>query len=105
MAQHLSSQLPTFVRYSGALLERGPGLEEETAPFSPRHASLPAPNPAFCLKGSPLFLLKMLLAVATGRVANLEVGSLVDLDPFAVLQQVSRGVHQVHLSRGARTTL
>lgn len=53
----------------------------------------------------PLFLLKILLVLITGRVANLEIGSLVDLDSFAVLQQVSRGVHQVHLSGGARTTL
>lgn len=88
----------------GTLLDRAPGLEEETAPFSPWHLP-PAPNTAFHLKGSLLFLPKMLLALVTGRVANLEIGSLVDLDSFAVPQEVSGGVHWVHLSRGARTTL
>lgn len=46
--------LPAFIRYSGVLLGRRPGVGEEMTPFSPGDAAFPAPNPVFHLKGNSL---------------------------------------------------
>jgi len=46
----------------------------------------------------------MLLTIVAGRVESLEAGSPVGLNPFAVLQQIRRGIHQVYLPREAKAT-